>query len=189
MEKNTTFPGVIKSWPCSLWASAAGPEVGARRWKTEPPHNRSAHSYESLQVHLTQTPVWNAFWVTCCLLALLSVILSGGGDRAHRADLWATSRRPLPRPFFTRLCFVVFGCVHRPRLSKWNRDTSAIGSTLPTVQPGFPEVRRPLRPLGSSLGSLGGADGVSSSVCHSGRAAKEEKRHLKALIDSLVCQY
>lgn len=36
--------------------------------------------YESAQVHLTQTPVWNAFWVTCCL-ALMSVILKSGRDR------------------------------------------------------------------------------------------------------------
>lgn len=36
--------------------------------------------YESAQVHLTQTPVWNAFWVTCCL-APMSVILKSGRDR------------------------------------------------------------------------------------------------------------
>lgn len=36
--------------------------------------------YESAQVHLTQTPVWNAFWVTCCL-ALMSVILKSSRDR------------------------------------------------------------------------------------------------------------
>lgn len=36
---------------------------------------------ESVKVHLTQTPVWNAFWVTCCL-ALVSVILKSSKDRA-----------------------------------------------------------------------------------------------------------
>lgn len=36
--------------------------------------------YESAQVHLTQTPVWNASWVMCCL-ALMSVILKSGRDR------------------------------------------------------------------------------------------------------------
>lgn len=65
--------------------------------------------YESAQVHLTQTPVWNAFWVTC-RLALMSVILKSGRDRTL-VDLsgrfMGCYRRPPPSPAVLLLHFVL----------------------------------------------------------------------------------
>lgn len=143
-------------------------------------------------MHLTQTPVWNAFWVTCCLLALVSVILSGRRRQNAPGRFMGCQLSTPPPPSFRPpafCCFSTLAVNARPRLSRRRRDKSATGPTLPTARPGLPEVGRPLGPLGSSLGSISGADGVWSSVCHSGRGGKEEKRHFKALIDSCVSQY
>lgn len=78
IKKNKTFPCLIKSW------SAASGRLRHCLKLQEKMKNRSCiindALYESVQVHLTQTPVWNAFWVTCCR-ALMSVILNSSKDR------------------------------------------------------------------------------------------------------------
>lgn len=64
--------------------------------------------YESAQVHLTQTPVWNAFWVTC-RLALMSVILKSGRDRTcgPLRQIYGLLPSPPPSPAVLLLHFVL----------------------------------------------------------------------------------
>lgn len=114
--------------------------------------------YESAQVHLTQTPVWNAFWVTC-RLALMSVILKSGRDRTL-VDLsgrfMGCYRRPHPPhlPYYSCILF------WRPRtpvliLGDWreiNASTHFQVLAFWTVRRAGWEVSRPLGPAGSSLG-------------------------------------
>lgn len=113
IKENKRFPGIIKSWS----AAPGLLRLCLKLW--EKMKNRSCiimgSLYESAQVHLTQTPVWNAFWVTCCL-ALMSIILKSGRDRTLvelSGRFMGCYRRPPPPPLTCRFspafCFDSLG--------------------------------------------------------------------------------
>lgn len=113
--------------------------------------------YESAQVHLTQTPVWNAFWVTCCL-ALMSVILKSSRDRTL-VDLSGRFMGCCLRPPLT--CRISPApCLDGSGRLLWFRWPTRDGSTrfqvlaFWTVRRAGREVSRPFGLAGSSLGGL-----------------------------------
>ena len=103
-KKNKTFPCVIKSW------SAAPGRLRHRLKLWEKMKNRSCiinkAFCESVKVHLTQTPVWNAFWVTC-RLALMSVNLNSSKDRTLADLSWQIYGLLMSSPF-TRCILAAF---------------------------------------------------------------------------------
>lgn len=117
--------------------------------------------YESAQVHLTQTPVWNAFWVTCCL-ALVSVILKSARDRTlvDLSGRFMGCYHPPPSPcspavFLLHLVLTApDACCDLDDRRVMNGSTHFQVLAFWTVLRAGCEVSRPLRPAGSSLGGL-----------------------------------
>lgn len=115
--------------------------------------------YESAQVHLTQTPVWNAFWVTCCL-ALMSIILKSGRDRTlvelSGRFMGCYCRFPSPPPpavFLLHFVLTVSDACYD--FGDWwviNASTHFQVLAFWTVRSASWEVKQPLRLPGSSLG-------------------------------------
>lgn len=119
-----------------------------------------------MKVHLPQTPVWNAFWVTCCL-ALMSVILNSKTEHlwTSLADLWAVNVFPLQPLCSCCFCFDCAEC--RLWFSRRGCDKSSnphVTSGWLASRPVFSErsgerdlageVRQPLGAMGSSLERL-----------------------------------
>lgn len=114
--------------------------------------------YESAQVHLTQTPVWNAFWVTCCL-ALMSVILKSGRDRTlvdlSGRFMGCCLRPPSPAVLLLHLVLTApDACWDSGDPHVMNRSTRFQVLAFWTVRRAGCEVSRPFRLAGSSLGGL-----------------------------------
>lgn len=115
--------------------------------------------YESAQVHLTQTPVWNAFWVTCCL-ALMSVILKSGRDRtlvdlSGRFMGCCLGPPPSPAVFLLHLVLTApDACCDSGDRHVVNGSTRFQVWAFWTVRGAGREVSRPFGLAGSSLGGL-----------------------------------
>lgn len=180
-KENQRFPGIIKSW------SAAPGLLRLCLKLREKMKNRSCiiigAPYESAQVHLSQTPVWNAFWVRGCL-ALMSVILKSGRDRTlvDLSGRFMGCYRPPPPPTAVLLLHFVLtasdACCDFGDWRAINASTYFQVLAFWTVQRAGCEVSRPLRPAGSSLAGHLKADGVWSSVCQSGRTQKKREKSL-----------
>lgn len=114
--------------------------------------------YESAQVHLTQTPVWNAFWVTCCL-ALVSVILKSARDRTlvdlSGRFMGCYRHHHHPPPAHLHLVLTApDACCDPGDRRVMNGSTHFQVLAFWTVLRAGCQVSRPLGPAGSSLGGL-----------------------------------